>query len=187
MTVRHFCSWFGCAVLFAVTVACTSPAPDTRDADVKAVRDKEAAWSKDIASRDVDRFVSYYAADASLLLPNMPALTGKDAIRVALKPMLDDPNFSMTFQPTTVEASKGGDFVYTQGTYAQTTSDPKNPKKTISDKGKYLTVWRKQTDGAWTAVADMTNSDLPFAPPSPAKGKASKAPAKSKASHRKSR
>jgi len=185
MTIRRFCSLMGCAGLLAVTVACTTPAPDTRDADVKAVRDKEAAWSKDAASRDVDKFVSYYAADASLLMPNMPAVSGRDAIRTALKPVLDDPNFSLTFQPTTVEASKGGDFVYAQGTYAQTFSDPKNPKKTISDKGKYLDLWRKQGDGGWRVVVDMLNSDLPLTP-APAKGKAaSKARTKGKATRRK--
>jgi ketosteroid isomerase-like protein len=117
----------------------------------------------------------------------MPVITGKDAIRTALKPMLDDPNFSLTFQTTTAEASKGGDFVYALGTYAQTFSDPKNPKRTISDKGKYLTLWRKQTDGVWRAVADMINSDLPLTPPSQEKKKASKAGTKSKSTRRKAR
>jgi ketosteroid isomerase-like protein len=29
----------------------------------------------------------------------------------------------------------------------------------IEDTGKYLVVYRKQTSGAWLAVADMFNSD----------------------------
>ena len=165
MTVLRFCSLFGCAGLLALTVACTnSPGRDTREADIKAVRDVEAAWVKDVAKKDVDSFAKYYADDASVLMPNAPILNGREAIQGAIKPMLADPNFALTFQASRVEASKGGDFVYTQGSYTMTMSEPKQ-KKTVTDKGKYLRVYQKHADGSWKAVADMTNSDLPLAPP----------------------
>jgi ketosteroid isomerase-like protein len=32
--------------------------------------------------------------------------------------------------------------------------------KPINDRGKYLEVWEKQTDGNWKCRADMWNSDL---------------------------
>jgi len=36
----------------------------------------------------------------------------------------------------------------------------------FNDKGKYVTVYRKQPDGKWKVVADIFNSDLPApAPP----------------------
>jgi uncharacterized protein (TIGR02246 family) len=152
--------------MFGLTTACTnSSVPDTREADVRAVHDVEAAWVKDIGAKDVDKFVAYYADDATLLMPNAPALNGKQAIRAALKPMLADPKFSLTFQDTRGEASKGDDLVYTTGTYTMTSSVPKNPKSVTTDKGKYLTVFRKQPDGSWMAVADLINSDLPLAQP----------------------
>ena len=153
-------SLFACMGLFALTVACTRTVPDTRDADIKAVKDVEVAWVKDIATKDADKFTSYYSDDASLLMPNVPIINGKENIRAALKPMLADPNFALTFQSTRAEASKGGDFVYTVGTYSMTVSNPKD-KKPVTDKGKYLTVYKKQTDGSWKAVADMNNSDMP--------------------------
>ena len=159
--------WFsltGCAGLLAITSACTpAAAPDTREADVRAVKDVEAAWAKDAATKDVERWVSYYSDDASVLFPNSPAMTGKDALRGAMKPMLADPNFALTFQSTRAEASKGGDLVYSVGTYTMTLSDKDN--KPITDKGKYLTVFKKQPDGSWKAVADMINTDLPMQPP----------------------
>jgi ketosteroid isomerase-like protein len=37
--------------------------------------------------------------------------------------------------------------------------------KTISDRGKYLMVWKKQSDGAWKVLFDMNNSDLPLYSP----------------------
>jgi len=74
--------------------------------------------------------------------------------------MMADPNFSLSFQGTRADASKGGDLVYTVGTYTLTMSGPKD-KKPVTDKGKYMTLYKKQADGTWKAVADMINSDLP--------------------------
>ena len=157
--LRHF-SLFACIGLFALATACTSTPPDTRNAEIKAVKGVEAAWVEDIATKDADKFVSYYSDDAALLMPNAPIINGKDNIEAALKPMMDDPNFAFTFQSTRAEASKGGDFVYTVGTYSMTMSRP-NSKTAVTDKGKYLTVFKKQKDGSWKAVADMISSDMP--------------------------
>jgi uncharacterized protein (TIGR02246 family) len=124
------------------------------------VKDVEAAWVKDIATKDADKFASYYSDDASLLMPNAPTISGRENIKAALRPMLADPNFALTFQATRAEASKGGDFVYTVGTYSMTMSRPSD-KTPVTDKGKYLTVFKKQPNGSWKAVADMISSDMP--------------------------
>ncbi|HXJ96137.1 MAG TPA: DUF4440 domain-containing protein [Terriglobia bacterium] len=153
-------SLFACIGLLALMTGCTTTPPDTRDADIKAVKGVEAAWVNDIATKDVDKFASYYSWDAVLLLPNAPIINGVENIKTALKPLLADPNFALTFQSTQAEASKGGDFVYTVGTYSMTVSNPID-KKPVTDKGKYLTVFKKQPDGGWKAVADMINSDMP--------------------------
>ena len=42
-----------------------------------------------------------------------------------------------------------------------TMTDPK-AKKPVTDKGKYVTVYKKQADGSWKAVADIMNSDMPL-------------------------
>ena len=149
-----------CVALFALTSACSRNVPSSQNADVAAVRSVEAAWVKDIATKDVDKFASYYSDDASVLLPNEMLITGKDNIRAAFKSMMADPNFALTFQSTRGEASKGGDFVYVIGTYSMTTSSPRD-QKPVTDQGKYLTVYKKQADGNWKAVADMVNTDLP--------------------------
>ncbi|MBS1858855.1 MAG: nuclear transport factor 2 family protein [Acidobacteria bacterium] len=150
-------------VFLAAWIAGCAPkaAPDTRDADVKAVRDIETAWSKDLPSKNADQFVSHYADNAIVLEPNAPAVAGKEAIKESLKPMMADPNYAMSFEPTKVEASKGGDMVYVIGTYSMTMSDEKT-KQPVTDKGKYLTVYMKQADGSWKAVADMSNTDHPL-------------------------
>ncbi len=147
------------AVLFCA--GCGAPPPaDTRAADVQAVKDLEAAWWKDAATKDVDKFVSYYADDASVLMPHMPALTGKAAIRADIAHMMSDPNYSLSFHADRIEAARGGDMVYTQGTYRATMTDPKTGQP-VTETGKNVAIYRKQPDGSWKCVVDMGNSDPP--------------------------
>jgi uncharacterized protein (TIGR02246 family) len=152
-------------LLLAFTTACTqAPPPDTHDADVQSLKDAEAAWAKAVAAKDFEKGMTYYADDASLLIANAPAIDGKDAIRAAMKPMYDDPNFALTFQASRVEVARSADLGYTQGAYSLTITEPKT-KKPVTDKGKYVTTYKKQADGTWKAVADMVSSDVPLPAP----------------------
>ncbi len=151
-----------CLALACLTVGCSNtsaPPPDTRAADLQAVKEVEIAWVKDAATKDPDKWASYFTEDGSGLYPGAAILNGRAAIRAAMAPMMADPNFALTFQSIRAMASKGGDMVYSQGTYVLTITDPKT-KQPMTDKGKYLTVYMKQPDGSWKAVADTFNSDL---------------------------
>ncbi|MGA8541173.1 MAG: SgcJ/EcaC family oxidoreductase, partial [Terriglobales bacterium] len=143
------------------TTSAPTPPPDTRAADMQAIKDFEAAWLKDANSKDAAKWASYFAEDGSALYPGMPTINGKDAIKTAMAPLFSDPNFTLTFQSTRTVASKGGDMVYSQGTYSMTMTNPKT-KKPVTDKGKFLTVYAKQADGSWKSVADTYNSDSPM-------------------------
>jgi ketosteroid isomerase-like protein len=175
-TMRRYDSLTGCAcvwgltALLGVTAACARVPPDTRQADIRAVKDVEIAWAKDAALKDPAKFASYYSAvDAVALFPNSSPVTGRDDIQGAMATMMADPNFALSFQGTQADASRGGDLVYTVGTYSlttskttsATTSNPTKNKQPVTDKGKYMTVYKKQADGTWKAVAGMINSDLP--------------------------
>jgi uncharacterized protein (TIGR02246 family) len=150
-------------VIIGLALACQQPPPpsppDTRAADERAIREADAAWAKAAAAKDVEAYLSFFADDALVLLANGPILTGKESIRKSASEMMATPGFAMSWQPTKAEASRGGDLAYTVGTYQSTLNDAKG--KPVTDRGKYLTVWKKQPDGKWKAVADMGNSDLP--------------------------
>jgi ketosteroid isomerase-like protein len=160
--MRHSGTLIGCAALLGATAACTAgPPDDMRQANIQAVRAVEAEWVRDAALKNPSRMANYYSAvDAVVLFPNSTPVTGRDDIQGAFTTMMADPNFALTFESTKADASKGGDLVYTVGTYSLTRSDPKD-KTPVTDKGKYMTVFKKQADGTWKAVADMLNSDLP--------------------------
>jgi uncharacterized protein (TIGR02246 family) len=154
------------ACLILLTLSCTpqqQPATDTRVVDEAAIRAADNAWSKVAENKQPDGMMAYYAEDAVTLPPNAPTASGKDAIRKLLGDMFALPGFSIKWQPTKVEVARSGDMAYSQGTYQLTLNGPKGSP--ITDRGKYLTVWKKQSDGNWKSIVDTFSSDLPAASP----------------------
>ena len=133
--------------------------PDTRAADEAAIHAAVKEWSASAQAKDADKFTSFYAEDAVVMMEDAPDVSGKAAIRQAIGGMMQDPNFSLTFETGRVVAARSGDLAYETGTYALTLSDPK--KKPSTEKGHYVVVWQKQADGAWKAVRDVPVSDPP--------------------------
>jgi len=133
------------------------------DDAVQALKDTEAAWVNDIRSKDVEKWVSYYTDDASLLMVNAPVATGKDAIRNMLGPLMSDPAFALQFSASRVEVAASNDLGFTQGTYSMTMTNPKT-KKPVTEKGKYVTVFRRLPDGSWKSVEDTALADGPATP-----------------------
>ncbi len=153
-----------CALGLLLYTASCGPSPssvrDTRAADEKAVRDGEIAWNNDWSSKDLDKIMSHYADNATEMIAGAPLMSGKDAIRAGLSQFLQDKNLSLSFTTATAEVAKSGDIAYTQGTYTLMQTDPKT-KKPVMEKGKYVTVYKKQTDGSWKAIEDINNADAP--------------------------
>ena len=158
---------FGLLVGSLILVGCVAeqakapptPPPDTRAADESAIRAVAKEWSAAAQAKDAEKFASYYAEDGVLMLEASPDFAGKAAIREAVTGLMQDPNFSLSFETDGVTVARLGDLAYESGTYAMTLSDPKKKPSTV--KGHYLVVWQKQGDGTWKAVRDVPVSDPP--------------------------
>ena len=147
LTLASFC----CA-------SCKNEPPDTRAQDERAIRAADAATLKAAQANDVDGAVVNYANDADWLPPNAPIVHGKTAIRAGWAKLIGNPGFTIDWQINKLEVSRAGDIAYTIYTY-QMTLDGANGKP-ITDQGKDMAVWKKQSDGSWKMVADTFNSDL---------------------------
>ena len=132
---------------------------NTHEEDESAIREIEMEAKKAAARRDLERYICFYADDASLFWPGTPLVTGKDAIRELMNAFFAMPSFSLSFQTLKVQVSQSGDLAYSYGINTVTFTDPNG--NAVSDRGKYLTVYRKQQDGNWKVTADIGNSDLP--------------------------
>jgi ketosteroid isomerase-like protein len=125
---------------------------------VAAVKAADTQWSKAAEAHNILGVMSFYADNASILPPNAEMVSKTPDMRKVWTDMLT-PATTLTWTPGNVEVAASGDIAYDEGFYLMTTKVAKG--KPVLDRGKYLTVWRKQTDGSWKAIADMWSSDLP--------------------------
>jgi len=151
-----------------VSISQSSPSgsPSEKPSGVEQLlRDLDAQRAKAAAAKDVEQTIAYYSDDAIVLPSNATSAATQEAIRNVWKDMLASPGLVITWQPTRVQLAKSGDMGWVNGTYELTMNDTSG--KPIDDRGKYLEVWEKQTDGNWKCVADMWNSDLAASAPAP--------------------
>jgi uncharacterized protein (TIGR02246 family) len=128
-----------------------------RAADEAAIRAASAAWSQAATAKDLDKAVSFYAADALVLPDKAPAITGNENIRKNWTPLLALPGPGLSWKTSSVVVARSGDIAYETGTYDFVTTDKKG--KSTDTKGKYVVVWKKQADNSWKVVVDTDNTD----------------------------
>ena len=136
--------------------ASCAPAVDT-DALAKELTRLDDDWSKAAVARDVEKVASYYAEDAIAYPPNEPMAVGRTAAKKVWAAGFADSTFSISWKTDRAGVSKSGDFGFTAGTYED--SFRGSDGKLVTEKGKYLCLWAKQTGGTWKAIHDMWNTD----------------------------
>jgi len=145
-----------------VSTSQSSPAPSDNPRGTQPVeqllRDLDAKWAKAAANKDVEQTIAFYSDDAIVCPPNAASAATKEAIRNGWKKMLASPGSAISWQATRVEVGRSGEMAWVSGTYELTMNDVSG--KPINDRGKYLEVWEKQSDGNWKCAADMWNSNL---------------------------
>jgi len=153
-----------------VSISQSSPSPSEKPSGVEQLlRDLDAQWAKAAAAKDVEQTIGYYSADAIVLPPNATGAATKEAIRNVWNDMFASPSLVISWQPTRVQVGKSGEMAWVRGTYELTMNDASG--KPVDDRGKYLEVWEKQTDGNWKCAADMWNSDLAASASAPSEKK----------------
>jgi uncharacterized protein (TIGR02246 family) len=145
---------FGCAQQPSAPIE----PPDTRAADEAAIRAAVSEWAAAAQAKDAAKFVSFYAEDATVMMEDAPDVTGIAGIREAMGGMMQDPNFALSFTPTSVEVARSGELAFEGGSYSLTMTDPAS-KQAASESGHYLVVWKKQADGTWKVARDIPVSD----------------------------
>jgi len=124
-----------------------------------AIQALDEQWSATAAKNDLDGTVAFYSDDAVLLPPNAPMAKDQKSIRESWAGLLG-PNTAVSWKVSKVEVAKSGEIGYLYGTYQLSIKNPTGGPA-ISDTGKLLEVWKKQSDGKWKCIVDTYNSDLP--------------------------
>jgi len=139
-----------------------TPPPDTRAADEAALRATIKDWAAAAQAKDAAKFTSFYTEDAVVMMAGAPDISGMPAIREGLGHMMSDPAFSLSFEPAHVVVARSGDLAYETGPYSMTMTGA--DKKAATERGHYVAVWRKQSDGSWKVAVDAPLSDPPGNP-----------------------
>src|SRR5579862_66635 len=85
--------------------------------DEAAIRETAASWSEAAGAKNLDKCVSFYTDDASVLPFNAPIATGKDQIRKVWAGLMSNPGYSLRFGPTKIEVARSADLAYEIGTF----------------------------------------------------------------------
>lgn len=125
-----------------------------------AIRTVDSQMVAAINAGELDRWLGFFTDDAILMPPNAPAVVGKPAIRKFVSDFLASADFAVSHHLGKVEVSRSGDLAYVSYAYELTVNDPKG--KPVTDRGKDISVLKKQLDGSWKVVIDIWNSDLPL-------------------------
>lgn len=155
-------------ILGFLAVACSSDtpstgsSPNTASSDTASVRAAiEAANGRflDAFKRgDKAGLMANYTDDAILMMQNEEAWRGREGLDKGFSAFLSQMSFKEGAAKTE-DVMVAGDLAVETGTFAWTFQARSGAE--IKDKGKYLTIWKRQTDGSWKIVRDINNSDLP--------------------------
>jgi len=168
----------GLAICLGFSVGCQRPT-GLSEADRTAIRKADETDMMMMIAKDWKGDLALYTEDAIQLPPNQAAPQGKAAIQAWYEAF---PPFS-NFQEQSLEIEGQADLAYDRGTYSMTVTPP--GAAPIEDRGKYLTIYRKQADGSWKIARVMFNSDLPLPAPEKPAVQHRKSRTRSHAPHRK--
>ena len=106
-----------------------------------------------------EEHASFMTEDGVLLPPNAERVDGRAGVRELILQFTQAEDFSIDWKATSIEVSADGKLAYGIGTYEFSLKDAAgNP---VSDRGKWVNVYKKQADGSWKVIIDMWSSDLP--------------------------
>ncbi len=125
-----------------------------------AVRKVTYDWAAACNTKQLDDLVSIYSADALILRPNHAAVRGSAAIREFFFAALDAGLGEVELEPLRVELF--GDVAYEAGRCKMLV--PYVVGKRREERGKYLTVLARQSNGEWKIVVDCWSTDLSLNP-----------------------
>ncbi|MFC1483825.1 YybH family protein [Candidatus Neomarinimicrobiota bacterium] len=124
------------------------------DAEQQRLLEADRAFSQaSIEHGAAEAFRMYLAEDALMLPAGSTPITGRETI---FEGMASGPGSLLTWEPQLAEVARSGELGWTWGTYEV------RPEGDLTAEplayGKYVNVWRTQSDGTWKVIVDTGNS-----------------------------
>lgn len=157
--MRQILSWAWLLML----VACTNSANETQKPSSLSntgLTDQDKEYFQKVTVNAYEGFskgnrqpyIDRYSQNAIVMAPNLETLNGKEAIN---KFILEYPPIQVEFP--IVEIIGNSNHANIRGTYVINDTTGK-----FLDKGKYVSIWQKDSTGKWAITHDIWNSDIPI-------------------------
>ena len=115
--------------------------------------DLEAKFARATAEGGGPAFASWFAGDAVSLSNGHAPEQGHDVI--AASATWSPKDYQLEWMPDGGQMGSSGDMGYTWGHYSGHARDKAGTP--IVTSGRYITVWKRQTDGSWKVIMDASN------------------------------
>jgi ketosteroid isomerase-like protein len=112
--------------------------------------DLEARFAKDVLARGGAGFAEWFAEDGVALGNGAAPSVGRVAI--AKSANWDPKAYQLIWSPTDAVMGPSGDMGYTWGHFEGHSKDASG--NSVTNTGRYITIWRRQADGQWKVVLD---------------------------------
>ncbi|MCB8933037.1 MAG: SgcJ/EcaC family oxidoreductase [Fimbriimonadaceae bacterium] len=141
------------------TTPAATPAPTGVSAitaeDKAAIESLSNSFGEAMKAGDWDTLAAAYAEDAIMYPPDAPAVNGREAIKKSFSEFPPVKDFVAEIH----EIDGYGDLAFLRGSAVLTMTTPDG--KEAKAAGKYIEIYRKQSDGKWLMVRDIYNMDAP--------------------------
>jgi uncharacterized protein (TIGR02246 family) len=139
--------------------AVAAPNVANTKADEDSIRAINKRWNQMAAAHDTAGWGALFADDGKSFSPNSPAAVGPAGVTRTVGGLYRmGKDVKISFEPSDVTVSQGGDVAVERGTYQVSWADAKG--KAMSDHGNYVTAWKK-VNGQWKVFADINASEVP--------------------------
>jgi uncharacterized protein (TIGR02246 family) len=151
------------AAVFACLTLCACAAQSTLGGarDVSAVRTQiernTAQFAEAFNRGDIASVAAMYDTGAVVLAPNAPVMRGRQNIENLWNGARQQGFKTLNLAVQGVELLDG--HAIELGNYTLVIQPPGQGEMT--DRGKYMVVWKRQADGSWKLYRDMFNTSMP--------------------------
>lgn len=142
-------------LLTLIALNCSPIAADEQSALTQARQaiDKgNAQWIEAWDKADASLIAVLFADDGILLRRNGKFVKGPQQILAHMKTVLESAGKGVKATVTTVDLWLDGGTAYETGTYSYKYQENGKP---VNEEGRYVTIWKRQSDGSWKIVTDM--------------------------------
>lgn len=135
----------------------TSATPRGADAVRAQIEQATARFSETFNRGDAAALAAMYDTGAVVLAPNAPPMRGRQNIEALWAGARQQGFRTVSLVPNSIEVI--GNHAIELGSYTLVIQPPGQAE--VTDRGKYMVVWKRQPDGSWKLYRDMFNTSMP--------------------------